>query len=200
MRSGPVGAACAVALAYVPSRSGAIMTDVADKNFSGDTDDGEVTSKAALAVATTGASAVRSTQPFRCNLRTNILQDTYVKLIFVAELVLDEFDVPAAVNGFSMNAERLLTCEGKGRKLSQLRTAVLALAYEAIGLSDKDVKACLKFAMATYARKEVIGRCRRYRNNDPEFRRHYTLARYRLIGEFWATTSHNWISASDEAD
>lgn len=128
------------------------------------------------------------------------MQDTYVKLIFVAEMVIDEFDVPATVNGFTMNAERLLTFEGKGRRLSQLRNAVLSLAYEAVGLSDKDVKACLKIATATYARKEVIGRCRRYQDSDPEFYRHYTLARYRLIGEFWESASYNWTKAGDEAE
>ena len=127
------------------------------------------------------------------------MQDTYAKLIFVTEIVMDEFDVPATVNGFTMDADRLLTCEGKGRQLSQLRIAVLSLAYEVIGLSDKDVKACLQIAAATYARKELINRCRRYQNNDPAFHRRYTLARYRLIGEVWQSVSYNWNNDSEEA-
>ena len=113
------------------------------------------------------------------------VQDIYVKLIFVAEMVVDAFDVPPTVNGFTMNAERILTCKGKGRQLSQLRIAVLALAYDVFEMCDKDVKSCLKTVVGTCAHKKVMNRCRRYQSRDAEYNRRYAVARRRLINDVW---------------
>ena len=113
------------------------------------------------------------------------MQDTYVKLLYIAETVVDEFNVPPTVNGFTMNAERLLTCEGKGRQLAQLRIAVLSLAYEVFELCDKDVRACLRTVVGTCAQKEVMNRCRRYQERDPEYDRRYTVTRRRLNRDVW---------------
>ena len=117
------------------------------------------------------------------------MQDIYVKLIFVAETVVDAFDVPPTVNGFTMNAERILTCEGKGRQLSQLRIAVLSLAYDVFEMCDKDVKSCLKTVVGTCAQKEVMNRCRRYQSRDIEYNRRYAVARRRLMNNVWHSSA-----------
>ena len=116
------------------------------------------------------------------------MQDTYVKLLYIAETVVDAFDVPPTVNGFTMDAERLLTCEGKGRQLAQLRIAVLSLAYEVFDMCDKDVRACLKSVVGTCAHREVMSRCQRYQDRDPEYDRRYALSRRRLSRDVWQSS------------
>lgn len=128
------------------------------------------------------------------------MQDTYIKLLYIAETVVDAFDVPPTVNGFTMNAERLLTCEGKGRQLAQLRIAVLSLAYEVFEMCDKDVRACLKTVVGSCAHREVMNRCRRYQDRDPEYDRRYTLSRRRLSQDAWHASAHPHASQAHAID
>lgn len=120
------------------------------------------------------------------NVQTLLREDCFERLLMIANIVIEEYKPPSSLNGFIINAERILDRNARGQKIAPLRDAVVGLAFESNALTVREINLHV-LGRTTYRNKTTIQRCLEKRRLDPDFSACYARARSQVIAELQAT-------------
>ena len=116
--------------------------------------------------------------------------DCFARLLMIADIVIDEFKPPSSLNGFIINAERILDRHARGQKIAPLRDAVVGIAFETRALTIREINLHV-LGRTTYRNKTAIQRCVARRRENSDFETCYARARSQAIAALRASTSED---------
>lgn len=122
--------------------------------------------------------------------------DCFERLLMIADVVIDVFDPPSSLNGFIINAERILDRHARGQKIAPLRDAVVGIAFESSALTIREINLHV-LGRTTYRNKTAIQRCIAKRREDTDFNICYRQARSQVIAALQSTTSEDDPDSGD---
>jgi len=112
--------------------------------------------------------------------QTLLPDDCLARLLMIADIVIEEFKPPSSLNGFIINAERILDQNARGQKISPLRDAVVGIAFETGALTIREINLHV-LGRTTYRNKAAIQQCLVKRRQDVDFSMCYARARSHVI-------------------